>query len=214
VSAQGIEVEDTFRDGLKHTAVKTPTAQYIIYNIKKWVCLKTRVVLRKRLISTCPDSSSSPPPSPQEKKSTTYPKTSSHEISHHQCADPGIDPIGSPHPRIQCSGPLQKDPHPEPASDRVLTSSRTRIPSPLAIAREHRGTRSNNLPRRKATETCASVMGQDYPFTGPSPGANPTTYPSSLPQALGKLYGNIPSQKTDCQRFFFSSVDLNEPYLI
>jgi len=102
---------------------------------------------------------------PQEKKSTTYPKTSPIKTSHHQCADPGIDPIDSPHPRIQYSGPLQKDPHPEPGSDRALTPSRTRIPRPLAIAREHRRSRSN-----------------------------PTTYPSSLPRALGKLTGNIPSQ--------------------
>jgi hypothetical protein len=30
----------------------------------------------------------------KEKPSTTHPKTSPHQISHHQCADPGIDPIG------------------------------------------------------------------------------------------------------------------------
>jgi hypothetical protein len=28
-------------------------------------------------------------------------------LAHHQCAAAGIDPIGSPHPRIQCIGPLQ-----------------------------------------------------------------------------------------------------------
>ena len=57
-------------------------------------------------------------------------------LAHHQCAAAGIDPIDSPHPRIQCSGPLQKDPHPEPASGRALTPSRTFFSSPLAIARE------------------------------------------------------------------------------
>jgi hypothetical protein len=34
-------------------------------------------------------------------------------------------------------------------------------------------------------------MGQDYPFTGPSPGANPDIYPSSLPLASGKMLPNI-----------------------
>jgi hypothetical protein len=128
-----------------------------------------------------------PSPAPPRKKSTTYPKTSPHQISHHQCAVPGIDHIGSPHPWIQCSGPLQKDPHLKPASDRALTPSRTRISSPLDIAREQKRARSNHLPRRNTTGTCFLAMGQDYPFTGPSPGANPLIYPSSLPRALGKL---------------------------
>jgi len=58
---------------------------------------------------------------------------------------------------------------------------------------KHRRARSNNLPRRNVTATCARAMGQDYPLTGPSPGANPPTYPSSLPRSLGKLFGNIPA---------------------
>jgi hypothetical protein len=132
-----------------------------------------------------------PLPRPPKKKINNLPKNVSPSNFHQQCADPGIDPISSPHPRIQCSGPLQKDPHPEPASDRVLTTSRTRISRPLAIVREQRRARSNNLPRRNATTTCAHTMGQDYPFTGPSPGANPLIYPSSLPRVLGKLSGNI-----------------------
>ena len=51
--------------------------------------------------------------------------------------------------------------------------------------------RSNNLPRRNATATCARAMGQDYPSTGPSPGANPPIYPSSLPLACGNPLSNI-----------------------
>ena len=68
------------------------------------------------------------------------------KLPHHQCAVPGIDPIDSPHPRIQCSGPLQKDPHPEPASGRALTPSRTRFSSPLATAREQDGLVPTTFP--------------------------------------------------------------------
>jgi hypothetical protein len=132
-----------------------------------------------------------PCPSPQRKKSTTYTKTSLHQISHHHCVAIGIDPIGSPHPWIQCNGPLQKDPHPEPSSDRVLTSSRTHISSHVVIAREQWRTRSNNLPRRNSIVKCTRVMGQEYPFTGSSLGTNPLIYPSFFPRALGNLPGNI-----------------------
>jgi hypothetical protein len=65
-------------------------------------------------------------------------------ISHHQCADPRIDSLGSPHLESKCSGPLHKDSHPKPASDRVLTPSRTRISSPLFTAREQRPYRAPN----------------------------------------------------------------------
>ena len=37
-------IGDTVRDGLKACYSETPTDQYIIYNIKKWDCLKARVV--------------------------------------------------------------------------------------------------------------------------------------------------------------------------
>ena len=78
---------------------------------------------------------------------------------------------------IPCIGPIQKDSHPKPGNDRALTSSRTHIWSPLVITREQRRARSNKLPRRNVSATCAHSMGQDYPFTGPSPGANPSIYP-------------------------------------
>ena len=110
---------------------------------------------------------------------------------HHQCADPRIDPIGKPPSANPVHRTHAKDSHPKPANDNALTPSRTRMSSPLAIAREQRRARSNKLPRRNATATCARAMGQDYPSTGPSPGANPPIYPSSLPLACGNLLSNI-----------------------
>ena len=107
---------------------------------------------------------------------------------HHQCADPRIDPIGKPPSANPVHRTHAKDSHPKLASDRVLTPSRTRISSPPAIAREERRACSNNLPRRNATATRARAMGQDYPLTGPSPGANPPIHPSSLPRASGNLF--------------------------
>ena len=63
---------------------------------------------------------------------------------HCQLADPGTDPMDSPHPRIQCrsTNPVQrtppKDSHPEPVIDHTLASSRTRIDIPLVITRTQR----------------------------------------------------------------------------
>jgi hypothetical protein len=99
---------------------ETPTAQHVIYNIKRAVWNSCSPA--KTPQQYVPWSSSFPPPTPRRKKPIhNLPKTPPHQISHHQCAAPGIDPIVSPHPRIQCSGPLQKDSHPEPANDRVYT---------------------------------------------------------------------------------------------
>ena len=136
-------------------------------------------------------SSSSTPPPPPEKNIHVLPKNVSHQVSHHQCADPRIDPIV----KLPSANPVHrthgKDSHPKLASDRALTPSRTRISSSLVITREQRRTCSNNLPRRNATATRARAMGQDLPLTGPSPGANPTIYPSSLPRASGNLFSDI-----------------------
>jgi len=133
-------IGDTVRDSLVHVAVKTSTVQYIIYHIKRTVL---------RLVSSCENDSAVrtleflfPSPVAPRKKSTTYPKTSPHEISHHQCTYPLIDPIG----KLPSINPVHrttaKDSYPEPASDHALTSSRTRISSPLVITREQRRTRS------------------------------------------------------------------------
>jgi hypothetical protein len=162
-----------------------------------------------------------PSPSPPGKTtSTSYPKKSPHpwQVSHHQCADPRIDSLDSPHLESKYNGPLHKNSHPKAASDRVLTPSRARISSPLATAREQRpyhtpnwnvtyvirGSRSwshqephpskqagANIPPRSAIRPRARAMGQGYPLTGPSPGATPPIYPSSLPLACGSRLSNI-----------------------
>jgi len=165
---------------------ETPTAKYIIYNINRAVWNSRRPAKTSR--QSCPGVPLTRPP--QKKTSTFYPKTSPLNF-HHQCDDPRIDPIGKPpfaNPVPRTHG---KDSHPRLASDRVLTPSRTRISSPLAIAREQRPSCSNNLPGRNATATRVRAMGQDYPPTGPSPGANPSIYPSSLPWASGNLFSDI-----------------------
>ncbi len=120
-----------FRDGPEDCR-ETSTAQHRIYNTKGAV----------RSPPSCENFSATrtlellfPSPAPPRKKDQQPPQKRLPPVCRHQCAA-GIDPIGSPHPRIQCSGPLQKDPHPEPASGRALTPSRTRFSSPLAIARE------------------------------------------------------------------------------
>ncbi len=107
----------------------------------------------------------SPLPLPHPPKKQTIhnlPKTSPHQISHHQCDDPGIDPIVSPHPWIQCNGPLQKDPHPEPGSDRVLTSSRTLISSPPVIEQHRTGTTTVTWPTQEVTYVIPGSMDQDF----------------------------------------------------
>ncbi len=57
------------------------TAQYIIYNIKKWDCLIARVVQRKPTLLTCPGAFSSPPRPAQKKTIQNLPKTPSHQTS-------------------------------------------------------------------------------------------------------------------------------------
>ena len=166
---------------------ETSTAQYIIYN-KYWSVWNSRR-LRKRLGSRALEFLF-PSPAPPRKKSTTHPKCLPIK-SPITRALPGIDPIGKPPSANPVHRTHAKDSHPKPANDNALTPSRTRMSSPLAIAREQRRARSNKLPRRNATATCARAMGQDYPSTGPSPGANPPIYPSSLPLACGNLLSNI-----------------------
>ena len=121
------------------------------------------------------------------------------------CIRDRIDPIGSPHPRIQCSGPLRKDPHPEPASGRALTPSRTRFSSPLAIAREQDGlvpTTFPEGPRRNATATCARAMGQDFRSLAPVRGL---TRPP-IPHPFHGLEQNCPKTflHEDIDFFLFS----------
>ncbi len=106
LSSVGGRVHQVVETRTSHASVQ---AQYIIYNTKKWGCLKSRVVQRKPTLLNVPCVFLIPAPPRPEKPSTTYPKKTPHQISHHQCADPvWIDPIGSPHPWIQCRWPLQR----------------------------------------------------------------------------------------------------------
>ena len=148
-----------------------------------------------------------PSPDPPRKKSTTHPKCLPIK-SPITRALPGIDPIGKPPSANPVHRTHAKDSHPKPANDNALTPSRTRMSSPLVIAREQRRTRSNKLPRRNTTVTCARAMGQDSPFTGPSPGVNPPVYPSSLPLTTGKMIPDIFPRVMDFFSFHvFSSLE-------
>ncbi len=82
---------------------------------------------------------------------------------HHQCADPGVDSLGRPHLRINCVD-IVEDSCPGRIRDHVFESSRTLIPSPLAIERERL-----SVPHTKRNPTCVRAMGQDHPTIYPSP---------------------------------------------
>ncbi len=84
----------TVRDGLKACSSETSTAQYIIYNIKKWGCLIARVVQRKPTLLNVPWRFLFPPHPDQKKPSTTYPKRLPIRLPHHQCA---ADSLSRPH---------------------------------------------------------------------------------------------------------------------
>jgi hypothetical protein len=93
-----------FRDGLKTCSRESSTTQSIIYNTNRTIW--SPLVLRKTSQQDASWSSSSNLPSPQEKRSTIYPKTSPHQISHHQCTYPDIDPKGKP----PSTNPVQRTP--------------------------------------------------------------------------------------------------------
>jgi hypothetical protein len=148
------QVDDGFRDCLTHAASKIPTVQYIIYNIKRVVW---------RLVSSGENdsthqyvswSSSSPPPSPKKKNPQPTQKRLPHEISHHQCTYPDIDPIGKSPSINPVNRTTVKDSYPEPASDHTLTPSRTHISNPFVILGNSDDlvpSRVNNLPSRGTT---------------------------------------------------------------
>ena len=227
VSAQGIEDREAWRS-------ETPTAQYIICNIKNGaVSVKTRVIQRKTTllkVTRCflfPDPVL--PKGPKEKPCTTYPKYLPSRLPHHQCADPGTDPLNRPYLRINSVNPTE-DSCPGWISDCALTSSRTHISSPLVITREQRSwcarsptrnvTRSSEdlvpdqepdstkrfeqaFPKTNVTTTRVCTMDQDYPLICPGPGSNPSIYPPFLtPARRGPPEGRIPKV------IFF----LNNPY--
>jgi hypothetical protein len=65
------------------------------------------------------------PPNPPKKKSTQ--KMSPHQIFHHQCDNPGIDPIVKSPSVNPVYRTHAKDSYPKPARDHTLTPSRTRV---------------------------------------------------------------------------------------
>ena len=105
-----------------------------------------------------PWNSSSPPPPPQEKHpQPTRKRLLIKSPSPVRCPRnrfPGPSPSVNP-----CIGPHAKDSHPKPASDCVLTPSRTRFSSPLATAQ---GT--TTAPRMRSR---ARAMGQGFRLLAP-----------------------------------------------
>ena len=97
---------DPVWDVLKHETVKPPLLN------KKWDCLKTRVVQRndpdvRALTFSLPHPRSPPTRTPKKNHPQPTQNRSPIKFSHYLCATPGTDPMDSPHPRIQCNGPLQ-----------------------------------------------------------------------------------------------------------
>ena len=122
-----------FRDGLKTCCSETSTAQHIIYNINRVVW--SPPVLRQPLIKTHPGAPL-PLPRPPKKNINNPPKNVSPSNLPSPVRAPGIDPID----KLPSVNPVHRthatDSHPKPASDRALTSSRTRLSSPFVTARE------------------------------------------------------------------------------
>ena len=197
---------------------ETPSPQYIIHIINNGSVWKYVSFSEKRPRWTCPVVFSSPP-CPDKKNHANLTQNVSPSNFRHQCDDPGIDPMRSPHPWKNCAD-LTEESYPEAVSDRVLVSSTTHISSPLAIVwttttvthpkqnvnyvirgsssppRVTNPTKTNKckvFPHQSHcwTVTCARSMGQDYLLTDPSPGTNPPIYPSSLPRVWGKIPRDI-----------------------
>ena len=126
--------------------------------------------------------------------------------------------MSGPHLRINCPDPTE-DSCPGRISDCVLTTSRTRISSPLTITPTQRPwhdptqecdcrqrillpTQSQIpskrfeqvFPKTNSThEACPRKTGQVYPLIRPGPGDNPTIYPPFLaPARRGSPEGRIP----------------------
>jgi hypothetical protein len=153
-------------------------------------------LLRKRLCSTCPDESSSPPPPPQEKNPQPTQKRLPIKTSPHQCAAPGIDPMRSPHLRINCADPTE-DSCPGRITVCVLASSRTRLSN---LSCHCTDTASVAFPQTNATATRAHTMDQSYLLIRPGPGVNPPIYPPFL--APGRR--GLPEDRIPKDHLFFS----------
>ena len=152
--------------------------------------MKTRVVLRKRLSSTCPGASPSPPPPPQEKPSTTYPKTPPIKTPPSPVPDQGADSLGSPHLRIYCAD-LTEDSCPGRISDHVLAPSRTRFSKP---SRHHARTTTKRSPHQTPPDVCPR-NGPGLPAHPPQSGGQPSYLPH-IPRTGVKK----PTRRQDSQR--------------
>jgi hypothetical protein len=144
---------------------------------------------------TCDDSAvldlTSPlhPPPPPKKKIHNHPKHLLIKTSPHQCDVPGIDPMSSPHLRINCADPTE-DSCPGRITVRVLASSRTRLSK---VSCHCTGTASVVFPQTNATATRALTMRhvpsryQSYPLIRPGPGVIPPIPSSFLTPARSGL---------------------------
>jgi hypothetical protein len=144
----------------------------------------------------CPDTFSSPPDPPRKKQQLSQ-KMSPHQIFHHQCDTPGIDPI---------------DKSPSVEQQPWCTPTRTWLTLSENPAKNHQESDSSkqakaNIPPPNATRSRTRTMSQDYPLTGPSPGVNQHTYPSSPPPVRWNLLSSI-STKRHC--FFLFPKSLND----
>jgi hypothetical protein len=171
VSVQGIEDRG---HRLKTCSSETSTPQYIIYNIKKWVCLIAHVVQRKPTLLNASDLTLSlPPPDPTRKK---HPQPTQNDfpsrLPHHQCPDPGADSLSSPHLRMNYAD-LAEDSYP-------WTNKRPRV---SAVKNTHlkpschsAGTTTKHLPHHTQPNVCP-CNGPGLPTHPPQSGGQPTHLP-------------------------------------
>ncbi len=170
---------------------ETPTAQYIIYNIKKGLFGDSRRPAKKRLSSPCPGVSSSPPPPSLEKN---HPQPTQKRLPIKTFPSPvpdqGEDSLGSPHLRINCAD-LTEDSIPETNKwPRVIVIKTTLLKALLTS----RGNNDQSFPTPNATRRC--------PHNGPGPPANPPQsggQPTHLPH-LPRTGVKKPTRRQDSQR--------------
>ena len=175
-------IEDPLRDDLKTCCSETSTAQHIIYNIHTGL-FGTRIVLRNIVSSSlhyAPWSPSSPPPPPQRRKSTASPKPSPHQ----SCPSPVRCRRDRSHRQSPSANPVQRT---SAKGSTPRTSKRPRVDAIKNALFESSchcaGTgraRSDNLPRRNATATCARAMGQDFRSLAPVRGLTRPPIPHPL----------------------------------
>jgi hypothetical protein len=150
---------------------ETSTAQYIIYNIKKWGCLIELVVQRKPTLLTCPDAFSSPPPPRPEKTIHNLPKTPSHQTS--------SSPMRCPRDRFPEQSPSTNEPRgprrgfvPGTNKRSRVSTVKTRISSLLPS----RDTTTKHFPHQTQPDVCP-CNGPGLPAHPPQSGGQPPHVP-------------------------------------